>query len=198
MLTKIISGGQTGVDRGALDAAIALGIPHGGWCPKGRRAEDGRIPDRYELIETPSADYPQRTEWNARDADMTLILMSAPGQLTGGTLLTLSVCKRLGGRSLLSIVMNQPPHDAAFVRDVIEQFEVSVLNIAGPRESKCRGIQAATTAFLLDVLRCTSGIDRCQLRAGHVSAHWHRHQDGTTDEWQDITPPSPAPAAPAP
>ena len=64
---KIVSGGQTGVDRGALDAAIALGIPHGGWCPRGRLAEDGRISDRYNLRETESADYPVRTERNVID-----------------------------------------------------------------------------------------------------------------------------------
>jgi hypothetical protein len=72
--SKIISGGQTGVDRAALDAAIELGIPHGGHCPRGRRAEDGRIPDRYQLTETDSAQYRVRTERNVLDADATLIL----------------------------------------------------------------------------------------------------------------------------
>ena len=71
---RIISGGQTGVDRGALEAAIALGIPHGGWCPLGRSAEDGVIPARYQLQETDSPQYAVRTEWNVRDADGTLIL----------------------------------------------------------------------------------------------------------------------------
>ena len=73
---KIISGGQTGVDRGALDAAIELEIPHGGWCPQGRTAEDGRISDRYELRETDSPDYPVRTERNVLDSDATLNLKS--------------------------------------------------------------------------------------------------------------------------
>ncbi len=63
---KIVSGGQTGADRAALDFAIAHGIPQGGWCPKGRKAEDGPIPDRYQLKETPSDNYAQRTEWNVR------------------------------------------------------------------------------------------------------------------------------------
>jgi hypothetical protein len=70
----VVSGGQTGVDRAALDAALALGLPIGGWCPLGRRTEDGPVPDRYPLRETPSADYAERTEWNVRDSDATLIL----------------------------------------------------------------------------------------------------------------------------
>jgi len=80
---SIISGGQTGVDRAALGVALALGLPHGGWCPAGHRAEDGRIPGQYRLRETPSADYLQRTEWNVRDSDATLIL--SPEPLEGGT-----------------------------------------------------------------------------------------------------------------
>jgi len=95
----IISGGQTGVDRGALDAAARLGIAHGGWCPRGRRAEDGEIPERYRLRETPSRRYAQRTAWNVRDSDATLVLIE--GDLAGGTALTVrlartwaSLCRR--------------------------------------------------------------------------------------------------------
>jgi len=80
MLTKIISGGQTGADRAALDAAIDLGIPHGGWIPKGRNAEDGTLPDKYQLQEMPTASYPKRTEQNVIDSDGTLIL--SHGNLT--------------------------------------------------------------------------------------------------------------------
>ena len=90
-LKKIISGGQTGVDRGALDAALHLGVAAGGWCPKGRLAEDGPIPARYPLAETGSAAYEERTALNVMDADATLILASGPGgpkSLKGGTLAT--------------------------------------------------------------------------------------------------------------
>ena len=83
MLTRIVSGGQTGVDRAALDVALELSIPCGGWCPKGRKAEDGALPARYPLKETPSEEYAQRTTWNVRDSDGTLILTH--GAPTGGT-----------------------------------------------------------------------------------------------------------------
>ncbi|MCX7173435.1 MAG: putative molybdenum carrier protein [Proteobacteria bacterium] len=86
IVTKIVSGGQTGVDRAALDWAVQQGIPHGGWCPKGRIAEDGAIDSRYELQETNSAKYPQRTKQNIIDSDGTLILNS--GELDGGSLET--------------------------------------------------------------------------------------------------------------
>jgi Circularly permutated YpsA SLOG family len=85
---KIVSGGQTGADRAGLDWAIKNGIQHGGWCPKGRRAEDGPIDAKYQLQETPSSNYPQRTEWNVRDSDGTMIF-SIGEYLTGGSLKTI-------------------------------------------------------------------------------------------------------------
>src|SRR5437588_205155 len=94
MIARLVSGGQTGVDRAALDAALEMGVPCGGWCPKGRKAEDGRIDDRYPLVETPSPGYSQRTRWNIRDADATLILSWE--ELTGGTLLTVNECRKAG------------------------------------------------------------------------------------------------------
>ena len=103
---KIISGGQTGVDRGALDAAISLGIPHGGWCPRGRLAEDGRIPDRYQLRETDSPDYPSRTEQNVLDSDATLILYR--GRIAGGTEFTLRLAQQHGRPHRLSISTPRP------------------------------------------------------------------------------------------
>jgi hypothetical protein len=86
MIARLVSGGQSGVDRAALDIALEIGLPCGGWCPKERKAEDRRIDDRYPLIETPSGSYSRRTRWNARDSDATLILTW--GRPTGGTLLT--------------------------------------------------------------------------------------------------------------
>src|SRR3954463_11720603 len=90
LITKLISGGQTGADRAALDWAISHGIEHGGRCPKGRLAEDGPIPLRYQLIETPTESYEERTEWNVRDSDGTVIFTIAE-QLSGGSLLTLEM-----------------------------------------------------------------------------------------------------------
>ena len=93
MLRKIISGGQTGADRAALDAAIELGIPHGGWIPKGRLTEDGPLPDRYQLVEMPTASYPKRTEQNVIDSDGTLIVTH--GKLTGGSALTQKLARSM-------------------------------------------------------------------------------------------------------
>ena len=83
VITKIVSGGQSGADQGGLDAAIELGIPHGGWCPKGRKSEDGAIPDKYNLVETKSGDYRVRTEQNVVDSDATVVFTYGPA--SGGS-----------------------------------------------------------------------------------------------------------------
>lgn len=93
MVEQIVSGGQAGVDRAALDVALQLGMPCGGWCPKDRKAEDGLIAPCYPLRETPSDDYAQRTEWNVRDSDGTLVLTIGPP--TEGTAFTVTVAARL-------------------------------------------------------------------------------------------------------
>ena len=93
--TKLISGAQTGADRAALDWAIFRDIPHGGWCPKGRKAEDGKIPAQYQLTETPSASYLQRTEWNVRDSDGTVIFTVA-AELAGGLKRTADFARKHG------------------------------------------------------------------------------------------------------
>ena len=98
IVERIVSGGQSGVDRAALDVARELGYPTGGWCPKGRRAEDGPIDDGYPLIETPSDRYVQRTRWNVRDSDGTLILLR--GAAEGGTRITIEFAHKKGPTGL--------------------------------------------------------------------------------------------------
>jgi hypothetical protein len=159
MLKSIVSGGQTGVDRGALDAAIAAGIAHGGWCPCGRRAEDGRIPSRYGLVETQSGGYSVRTGWNVRDSDGTLILTRG-GKPAGGTKLTME-CARRYGRSCLTVVLDGT-EEAGLVADWIETRKISVLNVAGPRESSRPGIGRDARRFVEQVICC----DRSRTPAG--------------------------------
>ena len=141
---KVVSGGQTGVDRGALDAALALGLPHGGWVPRGRRAEDGVIPARYVLSELDSADYNLRTRRNVEDSDGTLIL--TVGEPTGGTALTVRLVRALGKPHLVLDLDADPAPEA--VRRWIAQHELEILNVAGPRESKAPGVAARAEAFL--------------------------------------------------
>jgi hypothetical protein len=148
MFDKIVSGGQTGVDRAALDVALEGGLSCGGWCPRGRRAEDGPIDLRYPLKETPWDGYPQRTEWNVRDSDGTLILTrGAPDR---GTALTIELARRLG-RPYLVVDLGQPS-DAIAVRTWARTHGIRVLNVAGPRESSCPGIHDEAAAFLRQLL----------------------------------------------
>ena len=148
MFEKLISGGQTGVDRAALDIARELGIAAAGWCPQGRRAEDGRLPECYPLKETPTAEYAQRTEWNIRDSDGTLVL--ARGRATEGTAFSIEVARRLGKPCLVLDVAENP--DASQVGSWARAHQVRVLNVAGPRESKCPGIYQQAYIFLRQVL----------------------------------------------
>lgn len=145
-LTQVVSGGQTGVDRAALDAAMAAGIPVGGWCPRGRRAEDGAIHARYPLRETRSDRYPARTAANVRDADATLVL--APGPLTGGTRLTVDEARRRGRPYRVVDLEAAGPPEVDAVRAWIEAGGHAVLNVAGPRESTCPGVGRVARAFL--------------------------------------------------
>jgi predicted Rossmann fold nucleotide-binding protein DprA/Smf involved in DNA uptake len=149
VIERIVSGGQTGVDRAALDAALALGFPRGGWCPRGRLAEDGPIDSRYPLRETPSADYPQRTEWNVSGSDGTLVLTR--GRPSGGTAFTITLARR-HRRPLLVLDLAEDP-DPSEVRRWAEAEGVAVLNVAGPRESLQPGIRDEAYAFLEEALR---------------------------------------------
>ena len=159
MKFKIVSGGQTGVDRAGLEAAIALGLPYGGWVPKGRLAEDGVVPLKYAgMQEHTSSNYAVRTKANVRDSDATLII--APSlPLSRGTMLTLRTAERL-----------PRPHHVACLGDVnaidktmrwLQSFQLIdrpfVLNVAGPRESGAPGIQERATEFLCQLLSAVQG-----------------------------------------
>jgi hypothetical protein len=159
MLAKIVSGGQTGVDRAALDAARAAGLACGGWCPRNRRAEDGAIPDTYPLSETPDRAYRQRTEWNVRDSDATLILLR--GALSGGTALTAQLARKRG-RPLHIVQLDTQAGDAdarAAAAEWIATNRIVTLNIAGPRESQRKGIHDAARAFLDDLIAAVTPQD---------------------------------------
>ena len=132
-LERILSGGQTGVDRAALDFARACGIPHGGWCPRGRRAEDGPIDSGYALRETPEPDYSQRTEWNVRDSDGTVIFTISP-ELTGGSALTRDLALACG-RPCLHLSQTRDDRAGDRLREFIRRHAIKVLNVAGPRRS---------------------------------------------------------------
>jgi hypothetical protein len=147
-LVRIVSGGQTGVDRAALEVALARGLDCGGWCPRGRRAEDGAIDARFPLRETPSPDYAERTEWNVRDSDATLVLTR--GTPKGGTALTVELARALARPHRVVDLAADP--DASAVRGWLAEHGVRVLNVAGPRESQQPGIGALARRFLEQVL----------------------------------------------
>jgi hypothetical protein len=140
-ILRIVSGGQTGADRAALDWAIANHVPHGGWCPRGRKAEDGVIDGKYQLNETESDDYRQRTKKNVIDSDGTLILNI--GALDGGSLETARLAGRLGKPQLVLMLDAGVSDDSA--RQLLEWLQresIGTVNVAGPRESKRPGIYA--------------------------------------------------------
>lgn len=141
-ITKIVSGGQTGADRAGLDWAIENQIECGGWCPAGRLAEDGEIDLKYPLTETPSSGYSQRTGWNVRDSDGTVIFSLSP-DLSGGSALT----KTFAADWTRPCLHLHPEADEAATRLVdpaerlvafIDEFFINTLNIAGPRASSER------------------------------------------------------------
>ena len=151
IFSKIISGGQTGVAKAALDVALELGIPSGGWCPKGRKAEDGPIDPKYPLRETNSPNCALRTEKNVREADGTLILTKGP--VSGGTALTVQLAVQFKKPHLIIHLYDKI--DPFVVREWGEKNKIEILNVAGPRESKVPGIHDQAVEFLSKVLKET-------------------------------------------
>ena len=147
MVEKIISGGQTGADRAGLDFAIKHGITHGGWVPKGRKAEDGTLDQKYHLQEMPTGQYSKRTEKNILDSDGTVIVSHGP--LTGGSALTRELAKQ-HRKPWLHIDMKAIPcpEAARMIQEWIERNGVKVMNVAGPRASKDTEIYKATIDLL--------------------------------------------------
>lgn len=152
-ISKIVSGGQTGVDQGALDACIWIDFPYGGWIPKGRKTEDGTLPPTYKgMVEHSSAEYLPRTEANVVDSDATLVL--TPGKPTGGSKKTIEFAKK-HGRPWHHLDMHK--HMESEVKKAMEWLEKScpddcTLNVAGTRESKEPGIQMETLIWVLQIL----------------------------------------------
>ena len=147
MIKKIISGGQTGAGRAALDAAIKLGIDHGGWIPKGRIAEDGPLPETYQLQEMPTENYPARTEQNVIESDGTLII--SHGALTGGSAYTRKMAMK-HERPWYHADLNKLPtfQAAMIINDWISKNGIEALNVAGPRASKDPLIYGLVTVIL--------------------------------------------------
>ena len=143
----IRSGGQTGADRAALDAAIELDLPHCGWCPKGRLAEDGRIANVYNLQETRSSSYPERTKLNVQESDGTAIFSRLP--LSAGTKLTADLCQRLAKRVIVIEPGGSIEEAARQLRQFVQAHRIQVLNVAGPRASTNPSIYAFTKAVII-------------------------------------------------
>jgi hypothetical protein len=135
-LERIVAGGQTGADRAGLDVAIRWGFPYAGWCPKGRKAEDGIIGGQYQLLETPSANYLQRTEWNVRDSDATVIFTLA-ATLTGGSKRTAEFAEK-HRKPWIHLARQEASYEspALMLQRFVEENGVQVLNVAGTRGSK--------------------------------------------------------------
>lgn len=161
MIEKIISGGQTGVDRGALDGALSLNFPCGGWCPEGRLAEDGVIDARYPLRVLAGGGYRQRTEMNVLDSDGTALIFFDYLVLGGGTEQTLGFCLKakkpyllLDGHEL------SVSRAAAKISDFVGRYAIHVLNVAGPSGGKLPQAQPYTAAVI-----------RAYLQSANVATH---------------------------
>jgi hypothetical protein len=148
MLRKVISGGQAGADRAGLDFALEAGLEHGGYVPKGRQAEDGRIDGRYQLVELPSSSYPVRTKRNARESEGPAIF-SLCAELSGGSALTLAYASSIKQPVIHLYASHKGGLDpAAQLKEVIVSNRIEALNVAGPRESKGPGVYEFTRGVL--------------------------------------------------
>ena len=147
MLRKVISGAQAGADCAGLDFALEIGLDHGGFVVKGRKAEDGRIDDRYRLVELPSNSYPVRTKRNVRESDGTAIF-SFRAELSGGSALTLTYANSVH-KPVIHLHASDKVDHAAQLKDFIATNRIETLNVAGPRESKEPGVYQ----FTLETLR---------------------------------------------
>ncbi|CAG8449244.1 12334_t:CDS:1 [Acaulospora morrowiae] len=150
----IRSGGQTGVDRAALDAALLYKdyIRVTGWCPKGRLSEEGEIPPHYPLEETPSDSYPERTEWNIRDSDATLILLLQKAPPDRGTSFTIEKAEKLS-KHCKTILLDDKPTNVIHVLKWLDEKNVKILNVGGPRESNCPGIYEKAYKFMVSLIQ---------------------------------------------
>jgi len=157
-LKRVISGGQTGVDRAALDAAMDSGLEVGGWCPRGRKALDGVIPARYPLTETRGKSYQTRTKWNVRDSDATLILCL--GEPSGGTALTIKHCEKLGKPFYVHKLNSEYGTYVGSVGSWLSFKNIQVLNVAGPREGRYFPVYDQAHGFLSSLFRQLLGDDQ--------------------------------------
>jgi hypothetical protein len=159
----IVSGGQTGADRAALDFALGAGLPHDGWCPLGRKTEDGPLDARYLLRETPTAKYDQRTAWNVRDSDATVLFTTRP-EIVGGTRLTHELAASLGKPTLHLCAAELGPLEAAVqLKRFLADHKIARLNVAGPRGSQDPGV----AAFVGEVLSAALPLDIQQDEHNH-------------------------------
>ncbi len=148
-ISKIVSGGQTGADRAGLDFAIAHNLPHGGFCPKGRKSEDGIVPEIYQLKETLSDSYTERTRLNVKKSNATVIFSQMP--LGKGSKLTVKNCEQQQKR--YCILDTFSPLAVSKLKDFLNSFQHPiVLNVAGSRESNCTGISQKVQAIFCSLV----------------------------------------------